>query len=165
MKAEAVLINLPQRQHPVRRVLFTTATLVAWVIWASLWLPLITLLAWLVGVDVGYRQLILKEHGHGAHDLLFMLGIAALCALVFVVWSFYNRLRYGRLRRRRVTRSVDHASMAGVLGVQVATARHMRHARRVVLEFPEGEPVRHRQPAYRGNQDASRAPLRVVREG
>lgn len=149
MKAEAVLINLPQRQHPVRRVLFTTATLMAWVIWTSLWLPLITLVAWLFGVDMGYTQLILKEHSHGAHDLLFMLGLAAVCALVFVAWSFYNRLRYGRLRRRRVTRSVDRASMAGMLGVQPATSRYMRHARRVVLEFPEGEPVRHRHPMDR----------------
>ncbi|WNL45731.1 poly-beta-1,6-N-acetyl-D-glucosamine biosynthesis protein PgaD [Dyella sp. BiH032] len=144
MKAEAILIHRPERQHPARRALFTTATLVAWMAWMALWLPLATLVAWALGFRVGYVEVVVREHGHGGHDLATLLALALACGFVMAVWASYNYLRFAGVDRRRHARSVERRAIATALGVHQATATWMQHAPRMVLEFPEGEQVVHR---------------------
>lgn len=145
MKAEAIVIHRPERQHPARRVLFTTATLMAWMAWISLWLPLATLLAWALGLRFGYVEMVVREHGHGGQDLATLLALAAACAVVMLGWSSYNYLRFAHLDRRRRSRAVDRRAIAAALGVQQDTAAWMQRAPRMVLEFPEGGEVIHRE--------------------
>lgn len=144
MKAEAILIDRPERQHPARRALFTTATLVAWMAWMALWLPLATLVAWSLGFRVGYVEMVMREHGHGGQDLATMLGLAAACALVMAAWASYNYLRFAHFDRRRQGRAVERRAIAVALGVDQGTAAWMQRAPRVILEFPEGGQVVHR---------------------
>jgi biofilm PGA synthesis protein PgaD len=135
MKAEAIVIQRPKHQCPMQRLLFAAITLLAWMAWTALWLPLITLLAWTLGLRIGYAELLLREHSQGSHDLQTMLTIFAMCALMVAVWSSYNYLRYGRLKRQHRSALVDGGAIARALGVQHPTAMYMRVATRVVLEF------------------------------
>ena len=144
MKAEAVVIHRPERQHLARRLLFTTATLMAWMAWMSLWLPLATLLAWALGFRVGYVEMVVREHGHGGRDLATLLLLAAICAMVMITWSSYNYLRFAHVERRRRSRAVDRRAIAAALGVQQETASWMQRAPRMVLEFPDDGQVVHR---------------------
>ena len=59
-------------------------------------------------------------------------------------WSSYNYLRFAHLERRRRSRAVDRRAIAAALGIQQETARWMQRAPRMVLEFPEGGEVIHR---------------------
>ena len=144
MRAEAILIQRPERQHPAHRLLFTTATLMAWMVWISLWLPLATLVAWGLGLRASYVEMVVREHGHGGHDLAALLALAVACALLMFSWSSYNYLRFAHLERRRRSRAVDRRAIAAALGIQQETARWMQRAPRMVLEFPEGGEVIHR---------------------
>ncbi|MGO4703749.1 poly-beta-1,6-N-acetyl-D-glucosamine biosynthesis protein PgaD [Dyella sp. 2RAB6] len=144
MKAEAIVIHRPERQHPAHRFLFTTATLMAWMAWVSLWLPLATLIAWALGVRLGYVEMMVREHGHGGQDLAKLLLLAGLCAVVMLAWSSYNYLRFAHLDRRRRSRAVERRAIAVALGVQQDTAAWMQRAPRMVLEFPDGSDVIHR---------------------
>lgn len=147
MKAEAILIDRPERQHPARRALFTTATLMAWMAWVSLWLPLATFVAWALGFRVGYVEVIVREHGHGGQDLATLLALAVACALVMATWASYNYLRFAGVDRRRHARSVERRAIAAALGVHQSTAAWMQGAPRMVLEFPDGGQVVHRPEA------------------
>ena len=147
MKAEAILIHRPERQHPARRALFTTATLMAWMAWISLWLPLATLVAWSLGFRIGYVEMVVREHGHGERDLATMMALAAACALVMAIWASYNYVRFAHRDRRRQARSVERRAIAAALGVHPTTASWMQRAPRMVLEFPEGGQVVHRLDA------------------
>ena len=149
MKAEAIVIHRPERQHPARRLLFTTATLMAWMAWISLWLPLATLLAWALGVRLGYVEMVVREHGHGGQDFAKLLMLAGLCAVVMLAWSSYNYLRFAHLDRRRQSRAVERRAIAAALGVQQDTARWMQRAPRMVLEFPDDGEVVHRADEVR----------------
>ena len=150
MKAEAVLIHLPHRQHPARRVLFTTATLMAWMAWISLWLPLTTLIAWALGLRVSYVELAVREQGHGGSDLAMVLAMASACSLIMVAWSSYNYLRFSQQGRRRRSRAIERPAIAVALGVHQATAFWMYRASRMVLEFPDGgEAIHSREVASR----------------
>jgi biofilm PGA synthesis protein PgaD len=138
MKAESILIQRPERQRPTQRALFALLTLLAWGLWLSLWLPLITLGAWLAGLRVGYLELARSRHGaDGWKEIVFLLALAAACGAVAALWSGYNYLRFRGVRRRRQERRVEREEMAGALGVEEATARQLGQARRTVLAFAE----------------------------
>lgn len=137
MKAEAVLIHVPERQHPAHRALYAVVTLAAWMAWASLWLPLLTPLAWMLGLRVGYVELAVREHGHGGQDLLLLLCLAAACSVVMTIWSSYNHLRFSRQKRRRQSATVPWPAVATRLGMHWHTASWMQDASRMVLEFPD----------------------------
>ncbi|HUA78878.1 MAG TPA: poly-beta-1,6-N-acetyl-D-glucosamine biosynthesis protein PgaD [Dyella sp.] len=134
MKAELV-INRPERQPALQRTLFALITMVAWTMWVSLWLPVLTLIAWLLGLGDAYKQLGLIHPLRAADNLSMILSVAAVCALSIGVWSQYNRIRFSGKQRRRGNRTLDIAEMAPALATSVETARHLRFKRRSVVHF------------------------------
>ncbi|MFC5742479.1 poly-beta-1,6-N-acetyl-D-glucosamine biosynthesis protein PgaD [Dyella tabacisoli] len=143
MRAEAIVIQRPHRQRPVQRWLFTVITLLAWLAWSSLWLPLLTLIAWSLGAHSSYVEMVVRKHGQGAHDMLTMVLISLISAALALAWSNYNRLRYGRMKRRTGRHVVDRATMARALHVQQATAVQMGLASCIVLDFLDDGTVAH----------------------
>lgn len=143
MRAEAILIQRQSRPRPARNAFFALITFAAWLVWGVMWLPMMTLVAWSAGLRNGYIELVVREHGKGWHDLVNIVLIAAVCAAVTLLWSGYNRLRYGSLNRRRTPTAVSRDAMAIVLNVRMATATEMRSGRRVVLQFLEDDSVVH----------------------
>ncbi|HUB88169.1 MAG TPA: poly-beta-1,6-N-acetyl-D-glucosamine biosynthesis protein PgaD [Dyella sp.] len=138
MKADFI-INRPHRQSPLQRTLFTLITMVAWTLWISLWLPLLTLIAWLLGVEDAFKQLGLMHPLHAANDLSIVLCVAIVCALLMGSWSQYNRVRFAGKQRRRGNRAVELAEMAPVLAASLDTARRLRARQRSVVHFaPDG---------------------------
>lgn len=141
MKAEAIIIDDPQRQKPIKRYFYALITLLAWVIWSALWLPLVTLVAWSFGIHTSYVELVLREHGRGAQDLWIVAAIMIVCTLIEISWSLYNQYHYGQLRRRLERPLVDSSDIAIALHVQQATALKMRDARNMTLIFLDDNSV------------------------
>jgi biofilm PGA synthesis protein PgaD len=135
MKAEALLVHYPRRQGTARRTLFALLTLLAWMAWFSLWLPLLTLAAWLFGARATYVELVVNRHRGGWVDLLVVLAIAVVTTTVALLWSRYNYQRFRLAKRRQSAAPVALAAMAQKLEVSTALAARMRHARRSQLEF------------------------------
>jgi biofilm PGA synthesis protein PgaD len=136
MKAEFI-INRPHRQPPLQRTLFTLITMVAWTLWISLWLPVLTLIAWLLGLEDAFKQLGLMHPLHAANDLSIVLSVAVVCLLMMGSWSQYNRMRFTGKQRRRGNRSVELAEMAPVLAASVETAQRLRAGKRSVVHFTQ----------------------------
>lgn len=134
MKADPLIIQHPERQKPLQRATFAIITVAAWAFWISLWLPLLTLCAWLLGLSDAYTQL--NMFHPGALGLIPIMG--GVCALVFSTWSLYNRARFSVSRRHRTHTSVSVTHMAAALGARVATAEAMRSNRRSIVRFSEG---------------------------
>jgi biofilm PGA synthesis protein PgaD len=143
MKAEAIIIQRPERQVPARRALFALLTLGAWFVWATLWLPLITLVAWLLGARTAYIELVMREHGTGWSDIFVVLGIGVVCGLVEILWSSYNYRRFANRSRRQTRPVVAPEAMARVLKVDPESAKHMRESSRMVLQFADDGTVTH----------------------
>lgn len=134
MKAE-IIINRPHRQPHLQRTLFTLITMVAWTLWISLWLPVLTLIAWLLGLESAYQKLGLMHPLQAADNLSIVLGIAVVCVLSMGSWSEYNRLRFAGKQRRRGNRVLDIEEMAPALAASVETARQLRARPRSVIRF------------------------------
>ena len=137
MKADPLIINRPERQKPLQRLTSALITMVAWTLWVSLWLPLLTLIAWLLGLQDVYIKLGLDHPFQAAQNLDMVLSVACVCALTFGAWSFYNRMRFAGKQRRHANRVVEIHEMAPVLEASVDTARHLRANRRSTIHFNE----------------------------
>jgi biofilm PGA synthesis protein PgaD len=135
MKAEPIIIDRPERQAPAQRVIFALITMVAWTVWVSLWLPLITLIAWLLGLQDVYIKLGLDHPFRAASDLGLVLRVAIVAALSIGAWALYNRMRFAGKQKRRANRFVELAEMAPVLDASIDTARVLRASRRAVVHF------------------------------
>jgi biofilm PGA synthesis protein PgaD len=141
--SETLIISLPGRQSTAQRSLYASLTALAWVAWISLWLPLLTLFAWTIGLEVAYSRVVLASAEHGVADLVFLARAAACCALSLLAWAFYNRLRYGGPDRRQLIDEIAQPEIAHYFGASVIVSDRLQRARRTVLHVDaSGRPVR-----------------------
>ncbi|MGE7137020.1 poly-beta-1,6-N-acetyl-D-glucosamine biosynthesis protein PgaD [Luteibacter sp. NPDC031894] len=133
MKAETIIIQRPERQSTTQRAAFATVTVFAWLFWAFLWLPLLTLGAWAFGLRNAWLQLhVLNPIGDGG-DINIILLVAVLCAAVFSSWSGYNHARFAGKQKRRGNKPVDVAQTAAAIGATTRDALKMQGMRRTVV--------------------------------
>jgi biofilm PGA synthesis protein PgaD len=136
MKAEFI-IEKPESQRPLQRATFALITMVAWTLWISLWMPVLTAIAWLFGMQNAYKQLGLGHPLHAVGDLELVVMVALVSALSIGTWSQYNRIRFSGKQKRRANRPLDIVDMAPLLAASVNTAKQMRAGRRSVIHFTE----------------------------
>lgn len=110
----SLIIRRPNLQTRFQRTLFGFITLVLWLLWIYLWLPLITAILWILGIRAAYLDLFLGARGLG----LIGIGWISLIALVTMTyWSLYNRFRYAKKMRRKSSGAVAKSDIAAVFGV------------------------------------------------
>lgn len=163
MKASTIIIQRPERVPKARRTFLAVLTMLAWLVWISLWLPLVTLVLWLLGLHQGYVELMVRMHGHGWRELLVLVDLVLVCMGTATLWSLYNYLYFRRRDRRRRNHPVELLAIARVLGVQERTARCLREASSTVLAFAEDGTVSHLDslPAAALWQREGRAAFRI----
>jgi len=132
MKADMTIYR-PNEQAPLQRTLFGAATLLAWVAYAYLVLPLVTLVLWMLGLHTAYLQLYLVDHPFDPTLLLILPLLALICATILIVWAEYNRRRFRGEERRGRAADVSDLEIALALGSNAAFAQCLRNARHVTL--------------------------------
>ena len=139
-----LIINSPDLQTLRQKYAYAVLTFLFWVIWFYLWLPLISLLAWLFGVEIFYQHMVVLEGLAGLRDLLgwyalviVLIGITLLC------WSAYNLLRFrGKNKRIRVD-TLPLQQMADDFGVDPQAIESCRHGRRIVISHDNHGNISH----------------------
>jgi biofilm PGA synthesis protein PgaD len=137
MKAEAILIQRPERQSSVQKAVFSVVTVIAWLFWAFLWLPLITLGAWAFGLRNAWLQLNVLEPASKGRDINVVVIVAIACALVFTSWSGYNHARFAGKQKRRGNNPVGAEATARVIGATTEDAVSIQAHRRAVVSVSE----------------------------
>jgi biofilm PGA synthesis protein PgaD len=154
-----VQIHVPELLSAPERTRDTVLTAVMWGVYLYLWLPLISMFAWLLGFEFAYDVMIRTGGAAGLGGVLlsYAVAVAAIFGVVSL-WSMGNKLRYGKLRRRHTGSDVTIVPMAEYFGVEVAAAARLRSLRSVVIDFDEdGHPVieRHRPQVPRPDYDGA----------
>jgi biofilm PGA synthesis protein PgaD len=95
------IIDRPDLQKLSHRTVSGVLTLVFWVLWGYLWLPLLALFAWALGLEQAYKYMVVLG---GWEEVLRLLGIYTLVIVLLggslYAWATYNILRYGGLPPR-----------------------------------------------------------------
>jgi|GEM_PF-723948 len=136
---EGLIIERPDLQPPGQRVAYRVVTAIAWAVWAYLWLPLITLLAWFLGARKFVRELVIPEQSFIlATGFVYLLVILTLGATV-VIWSRYNLARFGGRDRRQHPPSLSREEMESYFELSDGVLDTLRSGRRTVVHYdPEG---------------------------
>lgn len=123
------LINRPDRVSRLRHTVLGFFTAVLWACYAYLWVPLLTLLAWLLGMHTVYQRLYLEQNAVDPFVLASLPIIALICAVLLIGWAEYNRARFADADERRRRSDVKESAIDDKLGAEHALGETLRRHR------------------------------------
>lgn len=128
----------------VRRSTELGVTALFWLAWIYLISPLLSLLLWLVGIQLftdemlargGYRALLRELGDYGLVISLMLLAISS--------WIEWNQRRYGRNNKRTLPpQSVGDKETAVRAGMTLAALEHLQAAKQAVVDFDDSDRLR-----------------------
>jgi len=133
-----LIINEPGLLTLRHRFTNSFLTLLFWVFWIYLWLPVISLVAWWAGFHLFYEEMIARKGYESFFDLVGWYGMVVLSiAIVFLSWAGYNLLRFRGKERRKRAGSVRRADVARQFGVQADEIDRWHGAKRLTVYHNE----------------------------
>ena len=130
-------IDAPELMTRRQRARDTVVTAAMWAFYLYLWLPLLSLFAWLLGFEFAYAVMVTAG---GAERLMSVLGsyslVVALILSVVTMWSVSNRVRFKNKNRRKGTRAVTEREIAEHFGMPIRDVYALRswHIMRVSID-------------------------------
>lgn len=141
MKPEP-MITRSDDVRPATRTLHGALTLAAWVLYAFLWLPLITLVAWLLGVRTTFIELHVRNHPFDPTLAITLPLLALACATLLIGWAEWNRWRFADRERRAAHDDVALPEVAAALHADPALGHRLAGAKSAMLVMDaEGRPL------------------------
>jgi biofilm PGA synthesis protein PgaD len=96
------IIDKPRWQSTSQRAVFRSATVVCWALWIYLWLPLLAVMGWLLGIRMAYRELVMKHGYVECFDRLPLYAFIVAClGGSLLIWAYYNYFRFRGVERRK----------------------------------------------------------------
>lgn len=133
-----LIINAPNLQSLRQRYASALLTLIFWIIWIHLWLPLITLFGWLFGIDTFYLHMVELE---GYRSLLSVLTYYLLAIAIISTglggWALINYLRFRNRERRRSAPPVSADEVCETFGVDEAELAAGRASTLITVLFED----------------------------
>lgn len=143
------IINRPDLQKPAQWTIFTAITLLLWLLYFYLWLPLISLAAWYLGFRFFEHYMLDAE----LHTYMTSLGwyalVIMLIAIMLVGWSRYNLSRFRDKDRRKPLSAVSREQVAKRFHLPVERLHVIQHAKVMELHIhPDEHPIEFRDRTF-----------------
>ena len=120
------------QQSPPQRIVDGVVTFAFWVFWIYLWLPLLALLAWALGVQQAYEYMIVLDGFRAVVKLLAIYAmVIGLLGGTLIAWAVYNILRFGGVERRVPRPPITAAEIARDFGFETIEVERWQAARTV----------------------------------
>ena len=134
------LVERPELQSPQQRTLYGALTVAFWALWVYLWVPVLALLAWALGVEQAYKYMVVLG---GYVDVIRLAGIYAMVILslggALILWAIYNILRFRGVEKRKHALPVTAAEIGTYFNSDAAlVARWQGEKRLYVSHDAEG---------------------------
>lgn len=139
------IIEQPYLQSSQQWMLYTALTSVLWLVWIYLWLPLVSLVAWGLGIRLFAIEMMRPENLDYLKELLLYGQVMLLVFILVMAWSSYNLMRFRGIDRRRPPLPVTTAQEAEHFGIALGVIEDLKSARAITVRFtPSGrimEPI------------------------
>lgn len=113
-------------------------TAVLWAVYAYLWLPLVSLVAWLVGYERAYEVMVRSGGAEQIKELLIVYAAVVLAIVAAVAgWSLSNRWRFRGRNRRRAPMAVTDEAIAAYFGLPLDVLGWVRGETRLYVELDD----------------------------
>jgi len=135
----SLIIDHPKQVPFPRRLGWGCVTVVFWMLWVYLWLPLLTLVAWSFGVYQGYDHFRWQEDALELKRLvgLYSVIIAALGGAL-LLWALSEYMRFRHKHRRAGTEPVTPAELGAAAGIDAHLLAHAQQ-QRCLLAFHDAQ--------------------------
>jgi biofilm PGA synthesis protein PgaD len=115
---EIEIIDNTKLKSFLRNVSEWSFTTLVWALWLYLFLPLLNIILWLLGIHFFYVEVIEKAGYLQLLNLFTKMGWSIL--VVFIVlrfWGYYNYFRFGKKDRRKFVSSTTVEQLSGVFNL------------------------------------------------
>lgn len=129
------LIERPDKVSRARRSVWGGLTAILWICYAYLWVPAITLMAWLIGARTAWQRLYLEQNAVDPFILAALPIIALACGLLLIGWAEYNRTRFSDADQRKRRKDVDDEAVDDRMGAPHPVADALRTHRIVTVRL------------------------------
>ena len=138
---KSLIIDEPSLQTLKQRFAYSLMTFIFWAFWIYLWLPVISLVAWLGGIHLFYQEMIVQGGAQAFFGLVRFYALVILSmGIVFLSWAGYNLARFRGKGRRKSAEGADKADIARFFSVEVDQLNKWHKAKRlIVYHNKEGE--------------------------
>jgi biofilm PGA synthesis protein PgaD len=138
------LIERADLQSPRQRTLYGALTLGFWVFWVYLWVPVLALLAWALGVEQAYKYMAVFG---GYRDVINLLALYGLVILLLggglVLWAVYNILRFRNVEKRRAALPVTPIEIGQHFGQDPESVARWQSEQRLYVTHDETGRIAH----------------------
>jgi biofilm PGA synthesis protein PgaD len=128
------LIERADRVSPRQRTLYGALTLAFWMFWLYLWVPVLALLAWLLGLQQAYKYMIVLG---GWQDVIRVIGMYGLIILLMggglLLWAGYNIYRFRGVENRTAALPVTPAQIGRQFGQEPESVARWQGAQRLYV--------------------------------
>lgn len=131
------IINSPRKVSTARHTVYKTITLLAWVVYAYLWLPVITLVAWMLGAKTAFIEVYVRDNALDSTLVVTLPLLLLLCSTLLIGWAEWNRYRFQDRDRRGPRESASEADIAQRLRAPPSLAQSLLNAKSAVLTLDE----------------------------
>lgn len=133
-----LIIERPDLQTAAQKIGKVSITLVCWVIWLYLFVPLVSLAAWAIGATITYDVIVVQLSMETALERAASYGyIVLVLALIFISWALYNYLRWRGVDRRSSPEPVSLAELAESFSLAVERVKELQAAKVATLTEAE----------------------------
>ena len=153
-----LVVDRPELQRNPQRLVYSVLTLVAWVVWVYLWLPLVTLVAWYFGLRIFLREIVIPD----PRTMVTVGVVYGLVVLVLggslLVWSRYNVRRFRDRERREEVSPLSDQAISEWFGIPGETLAAFRSESSLTVHLDEHGQVQSASPVRSGRQPDSGQP-------
>ncbi len=136
-KDTQVIFDRPELQARRHRWVYSTLTLVAWMLWMYLWLPVVTLAAWYLGARTFIREIVIPDPRTMATLALGYLIVVVILGVALVVWSRYNLRRFRGRERRHASHPVSDREMQEWFRISPEKMERLRWEGSLIIEHDD----------------------------
>jgi biofilm PGA synthesis protein PgaD len=135
---QPLIIESPDLQTLRQRYTYAALTLFFWIFWFYLWIPVISLIAWLLGIETFYDQMVVQA-GLEAFSELLDLYITVIMALgvTLIGWALYNQIRFRGKERRTLQPNVSKNEVAQFFELDPILTTRLQQAKYIELGHNE----------------------------
>lgn len=131
-----------KQKNLLRKVTELSVTTLIWGFWIYLFLPILTVLSWFLGIRIFTVEVI--EHTGYLEFLVLVKALGWYVLALFLIlrlWGYYNYWRFGKRNRRKAS-TPDHAvtqELADYFHMEVSAIQELRSLKEVVWPI-KGKP-------------------------
>jgi biofilm PGA synthesis protein PgaD len=133
-----LIIERPELQTMSQRYGWKSVTFLFWMFYLYLWVPLITLVVWLVGVKLFHINMIeLKGYESLVDKLGLYSGIILTISIILIGWAEVNRMRFKNKLRRLDSDELSIGEVAKKYNLEVSNLSLLRQKKSIMVHFSD----------------------------